>query len=117
MKISVDGNVVTINYEAKDNGSKNGCIMDDCIEKERKQGTKTYRDKFWEYCRKSFNEKIDVYATHGSDWLVETAYDEPFFLGIEAPAALNEFACENGKKLNWYELNDITKWLDTEVEN
>lgn len=41
MKISVDGNVVTINYEAKDNGSKKGCIMDDCIEKERKQETKT----------------------------------------------------------------------------
>ena len=120
MKITVDGNVVTIDYDNNPHECKCNCnnnIVEECIEQQKNPAT--YRDEFLKFCEKQWAEQIKNVresSNYDKNFIVSWAKETPYFVGIEINWALNQFAVKYNKILNWDNPDTITEWLDSEVK-
>ena len=93
MKITVDGNVVTIDYDNKSHECKCNCnsnIVEECIEQQEKPIT--YRDEFLKFCKAILEKELKIYSQHDSSFFVYHDVSEDFYVGFDNGYALRLFA-------------------------
>ena len=116
MKITVNGNVVIIDYDSKSHECKCNCnsnIVEECIEQQEKPVT--YRDKFLKYCEKLLYNELKIYSQHNSSFFVYHGVSD-FYVGFDNGYALRQFANKYKQTLDWNNPDTIIEWLDSEVE-
>lgn len=116
MKITVNGNVVTIDYDNKPHECKCNCnsnIVEECIEQQEKPVT--YRDEFLKYCEELLYDEFKNYEQHHSKFFVYFG-DTSYHVGFDNGKALRQFAKECNKTLDWNNPDTIIEWLDSEVK-
>ena len=110
MKITVDGNIVTIDYDKKSNDDN---IVEECIETLKKPVT--YRDEFLKFCKAILEKELKIYSQHESSFFVYNGASF-YHVGFDNGYALRQFADKYKHPLDWENPDTIIKWLDSEIE-
>ncbi|MBR0317205.1 MAG: hypothetical protein IJQ99_10095 [Synergistaceae bacterium] len=115
MKITVDGNVVTIDYDNNPHECKRNCdnIVEECIETQKKPVT--YRDEFLKFCKAILEKELKIYSLHESSFFVYNGASF-YHVGFDNGHALRLFANKYKQTLDWDNPDTIIEWLDSEVK-
>ena len=110
MKITVDGNIVTIDYDKKSNDDN---IVEECFNQEKK--AVTYRDEFLKFCKAILEKELKIYSLHESSFFVYNGASF-YHVGFDNGYALRQFADKYKHPLDWDNADTIIEWLDSEIE-
>ena len=115
MKITVDGNVVTIDYDNNPHECKRNCdnIVEECIETQKKPVT--YRDEFLKFCKAILEKELKIYSLYESSFFVYNGASF-YHVGFDNGHALRLFANKYKQTLDWDNPDTIIEWLDSEVK-
>ena len=101
MKITVNGNVVTIDYDNNPHECKCNCnnnIVEECIEQQKNPAT--YRDEFLKFCKAILEKEFEIYSQHDSSFFVYNGASF-YHIGFDNGHALRLFANKYKQTLDW----------------